>query len=1136
VDSSGAISSPKVNKVIVVDGVTYSQDDTGINAAIAALPAAGGEIFLPEGTYSLSATININKSNFILRGAGEGTILQVAAATQINAITYGGGDDVVIRDLTIDGNKANNTDAGVATNQNGIYGSGSAYSYRIKIINCAIKNNYEDGIYIYNWHIQDPQIINNRIFDNDDKGMQVGPNSGALTGGVISDNKVYSNGGDGIFSNGGATVKGNNVNNNGAYGIAAYNGTVVSANVVYSNTGSGIYADASPVTGNRVYSNGVHGVYVKGSTSVTGNIITDNTSSGVYTVGPSYENLISSNQVSGNGEYGIRLQYWNTNKVIVSDNMVSGNTYHGIYFQNNGSSDNNLVITGNLVYNNDDGTDSYDGINIGGTVRKGIISNNRALGNGRWGLYGTAMSSFIVSNNYFEGNTTGGMSIPDNNTIIDEDDTTLTIKPFTGDYVRIGDAGLASLVNTNDDLFVSGGLEVDSFSVFGGNVGIGTDTPAAKLEVEIDNTDNVTGLLLDMDDVTNNPNVLVINNAGTGYSVLVDEGDAVFDANLVVGGSTSRINTLLNGSFSLGGDDLFIAGDAGIKGDVYTDGSFIAGNSLTLTDGSITQSTGLALNVSLGGAAGDDFIIDNTTLVVESDEHQVGIGTATPGYTLHTYTSPSGYAGDYINTRVEALGSLDSTVGARAGYGGYFTSNYSRSAGANWVSNYGLYAEAGGGATALYSHGVHGKSTTTDTTRSVGVYGEGGFGIMGESTAGDTIGVVGKGGTVSGWGYQSGGIGVVAAGDAWDIYASGGGDNYFKGDVGIGTATPGASLDIANPSSGAAITVGRVAATASISARSDAAGGSIVIDSIGTGGAALNFYNAGDVYLAYGGGNVGIGRIPAANDLEVEGTASKAVAGEWLANSDIRIKKDITDLDNALGIINSLRPIKFHYTDEYKQKHPSIEDKYYYNFIAQEFQNVFPGSVKDSGEEGYLQMDTYNVRLYLVSAIQELTKGLWVDTYGNVGIGTREPYFKLDIAGDLRIQDSNKLYFGGSGSSDTDIKIYQNNKGMLVISDDTIVEGMLIIKRDLSLEAGLEVVDHIKVGADTAGEIVLPAGDKEVQIKFDKLYNSTPIVNITAEDYFGDFTVSDKDESGFKIKIPKTSKEDIKFQWFVVSN
>ncbi len=126
----------------------------------------------------------------------------------------------------------------------------------------------------------------------------------------------------------------------------------------------------------------------------------------------------------------------------------------------------------------------------------------------------------------------------------------------------------------------------------------------------------------------------------------------------------------------------------------------------------------------------------------------------------------------------------------------------------------------------------------------------------------------------------------------------------------------------------------------------------------------------------FNGGNVGIGRTPVTNKLEVEGNASKTVSGSWVANSDSRIKTDISGIDNAVDTLSLLRPVKFKYTDEYMALHPSLTDKYYYNFIAQEFQQVFPSEVTDSGDtlpngDHILALDPYVVTPYLVKAIQE---------------------------------------------------------------------------------------------------------------------------------------------------------------------
>lgn len=118
-------------------------------------------------------------------------------------------------------------------------------------------------------------------------------------------------------------------------------------------------------------------------------------------------------------------------------------------------------------------------------------------------------------------------------------------------------------------------------------------------------------------------------------------------------------------------------------------------------------------------------------------------------------------------------------------------------------------------------------------------------------------------------------------------------------------------------------------------------------------------------------GLVGIGRTPTTNPLEVEGDASKTVAGSWLANSDARIKTDVRTIEGALETLAKLRPVAFRYTAEHRAKHPSIADRDYNNFIAQEYREVFPDAVKEDGE-GLLMVDTYDVQPYLVRAVQEL--------------------------------------------------------------------------------------------------------------------------------------------------------------------
>ena len=109
----------------------------------------------------------------------------------------------------------------------------------------------------------------------------------------------------------------------------------------------------------------------------------------------------------------------------------------------------------------------------------------------------------------------------------------------------------------------------------------------------------------------------------------------------------------------------------------------------------------------------------------------------------------------------------------------------------------------------------------------------------------------------------------------------------------------------------------------------------------------------------------------------LEGDASKTTAGDWLANSDGRIKTDVQTITDALQKIEKVRLVSFKYSEDYREQHPSIEEKRYFNVIAQEFREIFPDYVKSSKEklsngDEILQVDAYPLTVYSAAAVQEL--------------------------------------------------------------------------------------------------------------------------------------------------------------------
>ena len=96
-------------------------DHTEINAAITALPATGGEIVILDGTYNITATINVNKSNTSIRGNGSSTILK--RMSNIDVVKLTSVTKCKIENLQVDGNKT-----GYTAQNNCIYAYSSSYN------------------------------------------------------------------------------------------------------------------------------------------------------------------------------------------------------------------------------------------------------------------------------------------------------------------------------------------------------------------------------------------------------------------------------------------------------------------------------------------------------------------------------------------------------------------------------------------------------------------------------------------------------------------------------------------------------------------------------------------------------------------------------------------------------------------------------------------------------------------------------------------------------------------------------------------------------------------------------------------------------------------------------------------------
>jgi len=314
------------------DGVN---DQEEINAAINALPSAGGKVVLLEGTYNIGSSITILKSNVTLEGSGPGTKLFLVNGANTHVIRVGNGstslNNIKISNLQIDGNGLNQTGLSY-----GIYFfGGPGYLITDSIVEkCWVKNTHDCGIRL---EYCNKVIITKNIVQSAIHGIYAA-NCSIIT---IAENITYSSFSTGIAVDftGNSVVSGNICLSNNSYGISISGSTTINNTIVgniVGNSSYGIYlfnASNNTVTGNTIFSSNWNGIYLTNNSGniVTGNLIKDSSTASnnsyddIFLSGAS-KNIISNNVIistaSNKSRYAVNEQ--NSDYNIVIGNYCSG--------------------------------------------------------------------------------------------------------------------------------------------------------------------------------------------------------------------------------------------------------------------------------------------------------------------------------------------------------------------------------------------------------------------------------------------------------------------------------------------------------------------------------------------------------------------------------------------------------------------------------------------------------------------------------------------------------------------------------------------------------------------------------------------------------------------------------------------
>ena len=260
-------------------------------------------------------------------------------------------------------------------------------------------------------------------------------------------------------------------------------------------------------------------------------------------------------------------------------------------------------------------------------------------------------------------------------------------------------------------------------------------------------------------------------------------------------------------------------------------------------------------------------------------------------------------------------------------------------------------------------------------------------------------------------------------------------------------------------------------------------------------------------------GNVGIGTNNPTHKLQVgtAGDGTDAIANAWNTFSDVRFKKNIHTIDNALDIVNQLNGVYY----DWKRT-----GKHSLGFIAQDVKPILPEIVTQDAK-GFLSIDYSKFTPILTNAIKELS--------GKVDINTQDIH-TVDTT--LSSLPSDKLALLENHITITNQVL--NFLKKVVFEARVVFNNVVTFTKSVIFNGPAIFTNIITIkNKNVVGYAVIPAGQSKVRIEFTRPYNTVPMVFVTPEESV-QFYITNKTKTGFTIKLQKTQTNDVKFEWLVI--
>jgi hypothetical protein len=573
--------------------------------------------------------------------------------------------------------------------------------------------------------------------------------------------------------------------------------------------------------------------------------------------------------------------------------------------------------------------------------------------------------------------------------------------------------------DSNSDIAPTERLRITS----SGSVGIGTSSPLGKLKVAVgDNAPAAsgnmnTGVIYESGSGSRAINFGVNNTAGYSWiNAAFSNNSGVADNLVLMTGATERLRIASAGDVNIGAAadagntlrylDLYNTNTGASAGSIIrfiTSNAAASGN--TTVDMVKYKSGGFILNNNEpSSAAFTAFGIGGSERARITSTGNVGIGTSSPSTAFYVYRTDADAVGTFQGLQTESGGTGKSAIQIDVnGKGGFAIANDATSGTrALTISNNSGYGVSTVEAMRITSTGSVGIGTSSPTmkldisgTSYGGVYikstSTNYSGLLLENTNSATKWQIGvEGGT-----YHTAGklnIGIDAVGSAIIIDSS--------RNVGIGTSSPGAKLDVVGSSGirvnedgagtkvitlrsdfaglGPAINVTSnhpllFQTNNTERARIDAAGELLVGTTSALGQITSTSTSAKFQYASHNTDTSGVSQISfrfMRNNADVGSITTTSTATAYNTSSDYRLKHDIAPMTGALAKVALLKPCTYKW---------NADDSSGEGFIAHELQAVVPDAVtgeKDAvdkdGKPIHQGVDTSFLVATLTAAIQEL--------------------------------------------------------------------------------------------------------------------------------------------------------------------